>query len=480
MANRSIGSLPKVGIRPVIDGRERGVRESLETQVMDLAKAAAELIEKNLRFANGDPVECVIADTTIGGVAEAAMCSEKFRKEGVGVSLTVTSCWCYGTEVMDSDPLIPKAIWGFNGTERPGAVYLAAALAGYTQRGLPAFGIYGRDVQDVGDLNIPGEVQEKILRFVKAGLAVAEMRGKSYLSLGYTSMGIAGSMVNPEFFQEYLGMRTEFVDMVEVKRRLDQGIYDKDEYDKAIAWTRENCIEGEDRNDPDKKGDRERKDWEWETVVKMTLIFRDLMIGNPKLKEAGFGEESHGRNAIAGGFQGQRQWTDYYPNGDFSEVFLNTSFDWNGIREAFVFATENDSLNAVPMLFGHLLTNTAQIFSDVRTYWSPEAVKRVTGQELAGVAKDGIIHLINSGATTLDATGQQLDEDGNSVMKPFWDITNEDVERCLENTRFCAASKGYFRGGGYSSQFKTRGEFPVRSEEHTSELQSRPHLVCRL
>jgi L-fucose isomerase len=447
-----------VGIRPVIDGRERGVRESLEVQTMNMAKAAARLIEENLRFPSGEKVECVIADTTIGGVAEAAMCADKFEQEGVGVSLTVTPCWCYGTEVMDSNPWIPKAVWGFNGTERPGAVYLAAALAGYTQKGLPAFGIYGRDVQDAGDQTIPGDVKEKVLRFVKAALAVAQMRGKSYLSLGYTSMGIAGSTVNPDFFQEYLGMRTEFVDMTEVKRRIDQEIFDPEEYEgldgpnKCMEATT-TTIQPSVRPSP--------KDWEWEIVVKMTLIFRDLMIGNPRLKELGFGEESHGKNAIAGGFQGQRQWTDYYPNGDFSETLLNTSFDWNGIREAFVFATENDSLNAVPMLFGHLLTNTAQIFSDVRTFWSPEAVKRVTGKELTGLAQNGIIHLINSGSTTMDATAQQRDAKGNPVMKPFWEITGDDMKRCLENTRFCPASKGYFRGGGYSSQFKTTGEMPV-------------------
>src|SRR5690554_1979684 len=461
MANRLIGRLPKVGIRPVIDGRERGIRESLELQTMNMAKAAARLIEENLRFPSGEKVECVISDTTIGGVAEAAKCADQFEREGVGVSLTVTPCWCYGTEVMDSNHLIPKAVWGFNGTERPGAVYLAAALAGYTQKGLPAFGIYGHDVQDAGDESIPDDVREKILRFVKAGLTVAQIKGKSYLSIGYTSMGIAGSMVNPDFFQDYLGMRTEFVDMVEVKRRLEQEIYDKEEFQKAIAWTRDNCIEGEDRNDPKLQSDRARKDWEWETVVKMTLIFRDLMIGNPKLREAGFGEEANGHNAIAAGFQGQRQWTDYYPNGDFSEVILNTSFDWNGIREAFVFATENDSLNAVPMLFGHLLTGTAQMFSDVRTYWSPESVKRVTGKSLSGIAEGGIIHLLNSGATTLDATARQHDKDGNPVMKPFWEITDEDVDRCLKSTRFCPGNKGYFRGGGYSSQFKTAGQMPV-------------------
>ncbi|MCW0482213.1 L-fucose isomerase [Gaoshiqia sediminis] len=461
MKNRLIGRLPKVGIRPVIDGRERGVRESLEVQTMNMAKAAAKLIEENLRFPSGEKVECVIADTTIGGVADAARCADKFNREGVGVSLTVTPCWCYGTEVMDSDPLIPKAVWGFNGTERPGAVYLAAALAGYTQKGLPAFGIYGRDVQDADDTTIPQDVQTKILRFIKAALASAQMKGKSYLSIGYTSMGIAGSMVDANFFQEYLGMRTEFVESVELIRRMEEGIYDKEEYQKALAWVKENCQEGDDWNAADKQSSRERKDWEWEIVVKMTLICRDLMIGNPKLAEMGFGEESKGHNAITGGFQGQRQWTDYYPNADFTEAILNSSFDWNGIREAFVFATENDSLNAVPMLFGHLLTNTAQIFSDVRTFWSPEAVKRVTGKELTGLAKDGIIHLINSGSTTLDATAQQKDANGNPVMKPYWEVTEEDAKACLDNTSWCPADLGYFRGGGYSSQFKTSGQMPV-------------------
>ncbi len=461
MSNRLIGRLPKVGIRPVIDGRERGVRESLEDQCMNMAKAAAKLIEDNLRFPGGEKVECVIADTNIGGVAEAAMCADKFQREGVGVSLTVTPAWCYGTEVMDTDPLIPKAVWGFNGTERPGAVYLAAALAGYSQKGLPAFGIYGHDVQDAGDTDIHEDVKEKILRFVKAALAVAQMKGKSYLSLGYSSMGIAGSMVDSGFFQDYLGIRTEFVDQTELLRRIDEEIYDKDEFVKALKWTKANCIEGDDYNSEKNKSDQKRKDYEWETVVKMTLIIRDLMVGNPKLKEMGFGEESMGRNALLSGFQGQRQWTDYMPNADFPEAILNSSFDWNGIRQAFVVATENDSLNGVSMLFGHLLSNTAQIFSDVRTYWSPDAVKRVSGKELTGKAKDGIIHLINSGSTTLDATAQQRNEQGEPAMKPFWEITEEEAQKCLDNTKWPQAVKEYFRGGGYSSQFKTEGEMPV-------------------
>ncbi|MFJ1491601.1 L-fucose isomerase [Capnocytophaga canis] len=458
---RLIGRLPKVGIRPVIDGREQGVRESLEVQCMKMAQAAADLISKSLRFPNGEQVECVIADTTIGGVAEAARCADKFQREGVGVSLTVTPCWCYGTEVMDTDPLIPKAVWGFNGTERPGAVYLAAALAGYTQKGLPAFGIYGSEVQDADDTSIPADVQAKILRFVKSGLAVAYMKGKSYLSLGYSSMGIAGSMVDIHFLQDYLGVRTEFVDMSEIQRRIKEEIYDKDEYKKAIAWTRKHCKEGKNWNNSHNIVDEKQKDYEWETVVKMTIIIRDLMIGNPKLRELGFGEESNGRNALISGFQGQRQWTDFMPNGDFPEAILNSSFDWNGIRQAFVVATENDCLNGVSMLFGHLLTGTAQIFSDVRTYWSPEAVKRITGKTLEGRAKNGIIHLINSGSTTLDATGQMKDSEGNHLLKPYWEVTEQDVQACLDNTLWPQAIREYFRGGGFSSQFKTVGEMPV-------------------
>jgi L-fucose isomerase len=453
------GALPKIGIRPAIDGRRKGVRESLENQTMGLAKAAADLITRNLRHSNGLPVECVIADSCIGGVAEAAECADKFAHAGVGVSLTVSPCWCYGSETMDMDPLIPKAVWGFNGTERPGAVYLAAVLAGHNQKGLPAFGIYGRDVQDSTDKEIPGDVREKLLQFAKAGLAVAEMRGKSYLSLGSVSMGIAGSMVNADFFQTYLGMRNEYVDMVEFVRRIDEKIYDPEEFGRALAWVKERCPEGKDWNPPAAQKSRAQKDADWETSVKMAIIGRDLMVGNPRLAELGFAEEAMGRNAIAGGFQGQRQWTDHFPNGDFMEAMLNTSFDWNGIREAFVFATENDSMNGATMLLGHLLTDTAQIFADVRTYWSPASVKRVTGHKLTGKASQGIIHLINSGAATLDATGRML-EDGRSVMKPFWEVTLEDVEACLEATQWGPASLEYFRGGGYSSQFLTCCEFP--------------------
>lgn len=456
MSNRLIGSLPKVGIRPVIDGREKGIRESLEEQTMKMAQAAARLIENNLRFPSGENVTCVISESTIGGVADAARCADQFRREGVAVSLTVTPCWCYGTEVMDDDPVIPKAIWGFNGTERPGAVYLAAALAGYTQKGLPTFGIYGKDVQDAGDETIPDDVAEKILRFTKTAVAVACMKGKTYLSVGHTSMGIAGSVVDPDFMQEYLGLRTEYVDMSEVKGRMEDDIYDRDEFEKAIKWVKAKCIEGPDH----KPLDRTRKDRDWEAVVKMTLIFRDLMIGNPKLKELGYGEEARGRNAIAGGFQGQRQWTNFYPTGDFTEAILNSSFDWNGIRQPFIVATENDSLNGISMLFGHLLTGTAQIFSDVRTYWSAAAVKRVTGYQLSGIATDGFIHLINSGSTALDATAQQRDKQGNPAIKPFWEITPDETDRCLEKTRWCPAVD-YFKGGGFSSQFLTDGQMPV-------------------
>ncbi len=452
---------PKIGIRPIIDGRRGGIRESLEETTMNLAKSVAELYGETLRYPDGTPVQCVIADTCIGGVKEAADCAEKFEREGVGLSLSVTPCWCYGSETIDMNPHIPKAIWGFNGTERPGAVYLAAALAAHNQKGLPAFGIYGKEVQDAGDTTIPEDVKEKLLRFARAGLAVAQMRGKSYLAIGSVSMGIAGSMVNPDFLQEYLGIRAEFVDCSEILRRIQLEIYDKEEFAKALRWTKEHCKEGEDYNPEHLKHSREQKDKDWEFVVKMTLIMRDLLVGNPKLAEMGFGEEALGHNAIAGGFQGQRQWTDFLPDGDFSEAILNSSFDWSGIREAFTFATEDDYLNGISMLFMHLLTNRAQIFADVRTYWSPEAIERVSGWRPDGLLKGGVIHLINSGSCTLDGTGQQSDADGNPVMKPHWEITEEEVDKMLKATTFHPASLEYMRGGGFSSQFLTKAGMPV-------------------
>ena len=458
--NRLIGDMPKIGIRPTIDGRRKGVRESLEEQTMGMARATADFLTKNLRHANGLPVECVIADTCIGGVAEAAQAAAKFSREGVGASITVTPCWCYGSETMDMDPYIPKAVWGFNGTERPGAVYLAAVLAGHSQKGLPAFSIYGRDVQDSGDSSIPEDVQEKLLSFARASLVVATLRGKSYLAMGGVSMGIAGSIVDQAFFENYLGMRVESVDMSEFTRRLEERIYDPEEFDRALSWVKENCREGEDYNPPENQRTREQKDEDWETSVKMALIARDLMVGNPRLSDVGFGEEALGHNAIAGGFQGQRQWTDHYPNGDFMEAILNSSFDWDGIREPYILATENDALNGVSMLLGHLLTGTAQIFADVRTYWSPGSVKRVTGYELSGRAADGILHLINSGPAALDAIGQQEIE-GQPAIKPFWEIAPEEVERCLEATTWHAGITEYFRGGGWSTRFKTRGGVPV-------------------
>jgi L-fucose isomerase len=456
--NRLIGDMPKVGIRPAIDGRRKGIRESLEKTTMGLAKAAAAIIQSRLRHANGLPVECVIADTCIGGAAEAAMAAEQFRKAGAGVSLTVSPCWCYGSETMDMEPLIPKAIWGFNGTERPGAVYLAAVSAAHAQKGLPAFTIYGRDVQDIGSTAIPAEVGEKLLRFVKAGLAVATMRGKSYLSVGAVSMGIAGSIVNQDFFEDSLGMRVECVDMSELVRRIEEKIYDEEEFARAYPWVRGHCPEGKDYNATPRS--RERKDGEWEFVVKSAMIMRDLMVGNPRLAKSGFGEEALGHNAILAGFQGQRQWTDHFPNGDFLEAVLNTSFDWNGIREPYLVATENDSLNGVCMLLGHLLTDTAQLFSDVRTYWSPEAILRVTGREAPGPASKGLLHLINSGAAALDGCGKQM-KDGQPAMKPFWEITPPEALACLAATTWPPAVYEYFRGGGFSSAYGTRADMPA-------------------
>lgn len=452
--------MPKVGIRPVIDARLGGIRESLESNTMGMAKTVAGLISSNLKYYNGQNVACVIADTTIGRVPEAQRCEEKFEREGVGLSITVTPCWCYGTETIDMHPTRPKAIWGFNGTERPGAVYLAAALAGHAQKGLPAFSIYGEDVQDSGDEEIPAEVRNYLLQFARAGLAVAMMRGRSYLSIGSVSMGIAGSAVNESFFQHYLGMRNEYVDMSEVNRRMQLNIFDPEEYETALQWTKSNCKEGKNHNPQERWKPREQMDQEWEMSVKMTLICRDLMIGNPRLADLGFGEEALGHNAIAAGFQGQRQWTDYLPNGDFMEAMLNSSFDWNGMRTPYIMATENDSLNGVSMLFGYLLTNQAQMFSDVRTFWSPASVERATGYQLEGRAKDGIIHLINSGSSTLDGTGQQQ-AGGQPAMKPFWEISEKEAERCLGATDWPPAMYEYFRGGGYSSHFVTRGNMPV-------------------
>ncbi len=463
-SSRLIGSYPVIGIRPTIDGR-RGVlkvRESLEEQTMNMAKSAARLFEENLRYSNGEPVKVVIADTTIGRVAEAAACADKFRKEGVDITLTVTPCWCYGAETMDMDPNTIKAVWGFNGTERPGAVYLASVLATHAQKGLPAFGIYGHDVQDAADTDIPCDVKEKLLRFGRAAVAAATMRGKSYLQIGSICMGIGGSIISTDFIEDYLGMRVESVDEVEIIRRMTEEIYDKAEYEKALAWAKQYCIEGFDKNPEELQKTRAEKDADWEFVVKMMVIIKDLMNGNPNLPE-GCEEEMVGHNAIAAGFQGQRQWTDFYPNCDFPEAMLNTSFDWNGAREPYILATENDVLNGIGMLFMKLLTNRAQMFADVRTYWSGDSVKRVTGYDIEGKAKeaDGFIHLINSGACCLDANGAAKDADGNSVMKPWYEVTDEDQKAIMANSTWNYADLGYFRGGGYSSRFVTKAEMPA-------------------
>jgi len=453
-------TLPKIGIRPVIDGRMNGVREGLEEQTMRMAKSASRLITDNLKYPDGTSVGCIISDTTIGGIAEAARADEKFSAENVGATLTVTPCWCYGSETMDMEPLRPKAVWGFNGTERPGAVYLAAVLAAHNQKGLPAFGIYGKDVRDADDASIPEDAASKILSFARAAIAVSIMKNRSYLSIGNVSMGIAGSIVDAGFFEDFLGMRVEYVDMTEVKRRIDLEIYDKVEYEKALKWVMGELKEGPDDNPSQKRKDRAGLDRDWEFSVKMALICRDLMTGNPELGKIGHYEESLGHYAIAGGFQGQRQWTDHYPNADFAETILNSSFDWNGVRAPHIFATENDCLNAVSMLFGYLITNTAQIFSDVRTYWSPDAVERITGYRMTGTAGEGIIHLINSGSSALDGTGQQ-EIDGRPAIKPFWEINAGEMKRCLDNVLFRPAELSYFRGGGFSADFTTKSGMPV-------------------
>jgi L-fucose isomerase len=454
-------AFPKIGIRPTIDGRLGGVRESLEDRTMQQAKAVAALFESELRYPDGSPVQCVIADTCIGGVSEAAACADKFRLSNVGVSLTVTPCWCYGSETMDMDPHTPKAIWGFNGTERPGAVYLAAALAGHTQKGLPAFGIYGKDVQAATDTKIPEDVREKLLGFARCGLTVALMRGKSYLSMGGTSMGIAGSVVDPALWEKWFGMRVEAIDMTEIAGRMIKGQYDQEEFQTALAWVKKHCKEGKDYNSPTTTRSRELLDKEWEDSIKMTLIARDLMVGNPKLKKRKLGEQAHGHNAIAAGFQGQRQWTDHFPNGDFMEAILNSSFDWNGKRPPYIVATENDALNGAGMLFGWLLTNSAQIFADLRTYWSVDAIEKASGCKLEHPqVADGILHLINSGPAALDGTGQQSRK-GVPTMKPFWEISDAEMNRCLKATSWHPSITEYFPGGGWSTRYKTRGGMPA-------------------
>lgn len=462
--SRLIGSYPVIGIRPVIDARQGilDVRGSLEEKTMSMARAAKELFEKNLRYTNGEPVKVIIADGTIGRVAETAACADKFKREGVDITLTVTPCWCYGSETMDMDPLTIKGVWGLNATERPGAVYLASVLAAHARKGLPAFGIYGNCVQEADDDRIPEDVQEKLLRFGRAAVAVATMKGKSYLQIGAACMGISGSSIDPDFFEEYLGMRVESVDEVEVLRRIEEEIYDKEEYEKAMAWVRERCREGLDKNPEFAQKSREEKDQDWEFTVKCALIIKDLMNGNPRLPK-GREEEQLGHNALAAGFQGQRQWTDHYPNTDFPEAILNSSFDWNGAREPYILATENDTLNGISMLLLKLLTNRAQMFADVRTCWSTEAVKKATGYELEGKAKEagGFIHLINSGACCLDACGEAKDAEGNAVIKPFWEMTGEDIGKCLDATEWCTSDLGYFRGGGYSSRFMTKSEMPA-------------------
>lgn len=462
--SRLIGSYPVIGIRPTIDGR-RGkikVRESLEDQTMNMAKSAAQLIEENVFYSNGEHVKVIIADTTIGRVAEAAACEDKFKKAGVDITLTVTPCWCYGAETMDMNPLTIKAVWGFNGTERPGAVYLASVLATHAQKGLPAFGIYGHEVQEADDTSIPADVQEKILRFARAAVAVATMRGKSYLQIGSVTMGIGGSIISPEFFEEYLGMRVESVDEVEIIRRMEKGIYDEKEYQKALKWVKEKCRPDFDKNPVEMQKTPAQKEKDWEFTAKMACIIKDLFNGNKKLPK-GREEEMVGHNAIVGGFQGQRQWTDFYPNCDFPESILNSSFDWNGAREPYILGTENDTLNATSMLFMKLLTGRAQMFADVRTYWSGEAVKRVTGYEIEGKAKeaDGFIHLINSGACCVDACGEVKDEHDNAVMKKWWEVTDKDIDTMMNATTWPYADLGYFRGGGYSSRFVTRAEMPA-------------------
>ncbi len=449
----------KIGIRPIIDGRGK-VRALLEDKTHRMAIEAKKLIESNVFDIQGNAVECVIGKTSISCRAEAVEVDDEFARLGVVATLSVTPVFDYGTETLDFNPHTLKAVWGFNGTERPGAVYLACAMAGYAEYGLPVFSIYGKDVQDLDDSTIPDDVQQKILAFARCASAVGQMKGKSYLSIGGVSMGIVGSFMDPYVLNDYFGMHAEWIDMSEVQRRLQKEIYDHAEYERARAWVKKYVKEGKEYyNDETTMHSAEQKEKDWEISIKMALIFKDLLHGNPALKEMGWGEESFGRNAIAGGFQGQRQWTDFMPNADFAESILCSSFDWNGTRPPISFATENDTLNGLSMMLQTLLTNQASVFADVRTYWSPEAIQRIGGT-LRGKAKNGIIHLNNSGAAALDGAAV-MRKNGEPAMKPWWEISEKDIADTMRNTEWPPANLEYFRGGGFSSHFVTRAEMPA-------------------
>ncbi len=456
----SVYTYPKIGIRPTIDGRENGVRESLEVQTMTMANTLKSHIENNYCYPDGTPVQVVVAESTIGRYKEATDCEELFEKNNVCASITVTPCWCYGMEVIDLHPTRIKAVWGFNGTERPGAVFLNAVLSAHNQLGLPAFGIYGSEVMDNDRTDIPDDVIPKIDKFIKGALAVGQLKNKSYLQIGGVSMGIAGSLVDFSLFQKYFNMNVVQVDMIEIMRRIDEGIFNPNEFETARAWVSENCTEIPDINKEHLKLTDLEIEEGLDFVTKMTLIIKDMMHGNEWLRNNGYNEEGLGNNSIAGGFQGQRQWTDYLPNGDFSETILNSSFDWNGPKSPTILSTENDALNGITMLFGHLLTNTAQVFCDVRTYWSPEAIKNLGNFTIDENLEDGMLHLINSGSAALDGTGKMRDENGNPVIKPFYDVTDEDMKNCLQATKWPVANREYFRGGGFSTNYLSEGEIP--------------------
>jgi len=459
MFDLALNKLPVIGIRAVIDPR-RKVYNRTYGQTQDMASSVADYLSDHVKYPNSLPLKCVVYQKCVSNIVEAQECSDYFKHLNVGAVITVATGWCYPLETMLLDAGIPHAVWGFNGTERPGAVFLAALTAACNLKGLPMFKIYGKEVREKDDKRIPEDVGRKLLSFTRAALAASLMKGKSYLSLGTVSMGISGCISDELFFQQYLGMRISYVDMSEIQRRMNKGIYDPEELSKAIEWFSNNCKEGVDYNDPSLMHTKEQKAEDARDSIKLAIIVKDMMKGNQKLQDMGYEEEAAGYGAVAGGFQGQRAWTDQNANGDFMEAILNSTFDWNGRREPIVIATENDSSNAVSMLFGYLLTHTPQIFCDVRTYWSPETVKRITGEELEGRAKGGMIHLLNSGAAALEGSGC-LTKDGKPVIKPYWEMTEDDIKSCLQSTRWSPAMLDQFLAGGFSSTYSTKGEMPV-------------------
>lgn len=446
-------SRAKIGIRMLVDNRP-ALRAQQQQALFKLAEQVRLLLEGQVRYGDGVPAQCVIAPQPVGCVRDAAAVSELFRAERVGAVINIARAWAYPAEVMEYDTQLPQAVWGFSGSNYPGTVFMGAAVATAAQRGCPLFKIYGRDIQAGQDLRVPEDVADKLVRFAQCALALATLRGKTYLAVGSMCMGIGASAVDHAFFQCYLGMRTQMVDTAEILRRMEQKIYDPQEYARARRWAKENCREMQDPNPCALQQPAPQKQVAWDDSVKLALILRDLMQGNPALARQGHPEEAQGCLALAASFQGQRHWTDWQVSSDFAEAVLNSSFDWDGPRRPVTVATENDALQAAAMLMGTLLTGTAQIFCDMRAYWSPQAVQAHFGT-VPPTAEKGFLYLTNSGPAPLDGTLAA------GATKPFWAMTAEDMEGCIQHTQWGADKRAVFAGGGFSTSYQAAGGVPM-------------------